>query len=319
MGTIQPPEFRNPLIDELYLKDMRIDPVILKEILSLPREPLIDDLQKVLQDSVDRYDFYYSKPGWDEATQCFPLHALYLLKELQSTKSLTLLLDVLHKDDRFLDYWFSDFITEGMWEIIMVLGKDNPGKLLEFMKDHSVYTYVRSEISVAKAETALHEPGRRGEVIVWYKDLLNFWLSDEAETQREETELKGLVVCNLIDIRATELIPEISRLYDEKLAWPGVAGPLEHVIKDIQKSLDVSKKRKIQTIFEKYHEIITTWASYTGELDDDDDAQDDSMPDNCLRYPSSLKPLKPTVKVGRNDPCPCGSGRKYKKCCINEK
>lgn len=22
-------------------------------------------------------------------------------------------------------------------------------------------------------------------------------------------------------------------------------------------------------------------------------------------------------KVGRNDPCPCGSGRKYKKCCIN--
>jgi preprotein translocase subunit SecA len=28
---------------------------------------------------------------------------------------------------------------------------------------------------------------------------------------------------------------------------------------------------------------------------------------------------KPTVrdedKVGRNDPCPCGSGKKYKKCC----
>ena len=23
----------------------------------------------------------------------------------------------------------------------------------------------------------------------------------------------------------------------------------------------------------------------------------------------------PTAKVGRNDPCPCGSGRKYKKCC----
>ncbi len=23
------------------------------------------------------------------------------------------------------------------------------------------------------------------------------------------------------------------------------------------------------------------------------------------------------VKVGRNDPCPCGSGKKYKKCCLN--
>lgn len=24
-----------------------------------------------------------------------------------------------------------------------------------------------------------------------------------------------------------------------------------------------------------------------------------------------------TIKVGPNDPCPCGSGRKYKKCCMN--
>ncbi len=27
------------------------------------------------------------------------------------------------------------------------------------------------------------------------------------------------------------------------------------------------------------------------------------------------KPVVKTVKVGRNDPCPCGSGKKYKKCC----
>lgn len=26
---------------------------------------------------------------------------------------------------------------------------------------------------------------------------------------------------------------------------------------------------------------------------------------------------KPTIKVGPNDPCPCGSGIKYKKCCLN--
>lgn len=25
--------------------------------------------------------------------------------------------------------------------------------------------------------------------------------------------------------------------------------------------------------------------------------------------------ILPDVKVGRNDPCPCGSGKKYKKCC----
>jgi uncharacterized protein YecA (UPF0149 family) len=25
--------------------------------------------------------------------------------------------------------------------------------------------------------------------------------------------------------------------------------------------------------------------------------------------------VRQTPKVGRNDPCPCGSGKKYKKCC----
>ncbi|RJQ54880.1 MAG: hypothetical protein C4530_16565 [Desulfobacteraceae bacterium] len=24
------------------------------------------------------------------------------------------------------------------------------------------------------------------------------------------------------------------------------------------------------------------------------------------------------AKIGRNDPCPCGSGKKYKRCCLNK-
>ena len=28
-------------------------------------------------------------------------------------------------------------------------------------------------------------------------------------------------------------------------------------------------------------------------------------------------PVRAAVKVGRNDPCPCGSGRKYKHCCLD--
>jgi preprotein translocase subunit SecA len=30
------------------------------------------------------------------------------------------------------------------------------------------------------------------------------------------------------------------------------------------------------------------------------------------------EPLKKKVKVGRNDPCPCGSGKKYKNCCLDK-
>ena len=31
-----------------------------------------------------------------------------------------------------------------------------------------------------------------------------------------------------------------------------------------------------------------------------------------------LEPMQVKKKIGRNDPCYCGSGKKYKKCCINK-
>ena len=41
-------------------------------------------------------------------------------------------------------------------------------------------------------------------------------------------------------------------------------------------------------------------------------------PENIVDLEKLLNPptpLRNPVKVGRNDPCSCGSGRKYKKCC----
>ncbi len=35
--------------------------------------------------------------------------------------------------------------------------------------------------------------------------------------------------------------------------------------------------------------------------------------------PVKQKPAKSAPRIGRNDPCPCGSGKKYKKCCGREK
>lgn len=35
----------------------------------------------------------------------------------------------------------------------------------------------------------------------------------------------------------------------------------------------------------------------------------------CTQLAQELRPPIPTSEVGRNDPCPCGSGRKFKRCC----
>ena len=42
----------------------------------------------------------------------------------------------------------------------------------------------------------------------------------------------------------------------------------------------------------------------------------DLPPRTSLR--SSVQPVRKEHKVGPNDPCPCGSGKKYKKCCMQK-
>jgi hypothetical protein len=39
---------------------------------------------------------------------------------------------------------------------------------------------------------------------------------------------------------------------------------------------------------------------------------------NCKKRNYSTRPKTVIQKVGRNDPCPCGSGKKFKKCCLNK-
>ena len=34
--------------------------------------------------------------------------------------------------------------------------------------------------------------------------------------------------------------------------------------------------------------------------------------------PAEVPEYHASPRVGRNDPCPCGSGKKYKKCCLNK-
>jgi len=63
--------------------------------------------------------------------------------------------------------------------------------------------------------------------------------------------------------------------------------------------------KEVTSIFEE-----NGW-EYTIELEPD-------KPEEITDLERLLNPPKPKIgdkKVGRNEPCPCGSGKKYKKCC----
>jgi preprotein translocase subunit SecA len=56
-------------------------------------------------------------------------------------------------------------------------------------------------------------------------------------------------------------------------------------------------------------------------LDEDEDADEDFDDRIDGRDDDLEEVIRPIMhgdpKVGRNDPCPCGSGKKFKKCCMN--
>ena len=43
--------------------------------------------------------------------------------------------------------------------------------------------------------------------------------------------------------------------------------------------------------------------------------QDVAAEEKLVKNAEKVEPLRGARPLGRNDPCPCGSGKKYKKCC----
>ena len=43
--------------------------------------------------------------------------------------------------------------------------------------------------------------------------------------------------------------------------------------------------------------------------------EDVESEEKLVKDTEKVEPIKADQDIGRNDPCPCGSGKKYKKCC----
>ena len=60
-----------------------------------------------------------------------------------------------------------------------------------------------------------------------------------------------------------------------------------------------------------------------GDEADEDEWDEDWLPGagdvRDVGHPPPIPPIRREgPKIGRNDPCPCGSGKKYKKCCMDK-
>jgi len=307
------PKFIHSQIENLYRYGIRFPQDILTEILQLPRQELISDLELVLQDAVVRYDYFFDLE-WKEENNHFPLHAIFLLMELNATESLDKIFHFLSDDDDIMHFWIGDHITMTIWQCFYKLGFHNTVRLKEFLIKPHANTFSKISVSAALAQMALHNPERKDEIENLYHEVLHYFaeLTDPNITDDIDTDYIALVICDIIDCRFSSLLPEIKELYEKSYVSLGVVGSYESVEESINSTYKYDERRGIFNIFELYQHILDTWYGYN--MENRNNHQNMEFPDDEFQY----TPLRRSPKIGRNESCPCGSGKKYKKCCLNK-
>ncbi len=300
--TEEEPQFNHPEIQNLYEFGLLIPHEKLHEILALPRASLIEDLERVLQDATERYE-YFTGLEWEEETHSFVLHALFLLMELKASESLPQIFSFLEYDDDFLELWIGDHKTDTLWQCFYSLAFTNTALLKEFLLRPGIDTYVKTAVSEALCQIVLHHPERRNEMLAVYSEVLTRFWEATLEDNLIDSDFLGLAIGDIVDCRLFELKPVIKGLFDKGYVALGIGGDYNAVEKEFSEKEKSYHKKKVFTIFDLYDNVLNTWSGYKEDHEE-----------------NSYKPLIPaeavSEKIGRNDPCSCGSGKKYKKCCM---
>ena len=150
--TDQPPVFTHPEIEKLYNSGLDIDHQALRGILALPRETLVRDLETVLQDSIQRFEYYcemFDDFEWEEKRQNFNLHALLLLGELNSESSLPSVLHLLRQGEEFLDYWYGELLNRVAGFALFRIARNDLDTLKQFLREPDNYLHARLSVTEA--------------------------------------------------------------------------------------------------------------------------------------------------------------------------
>ena len=87
------------------------------------------------------------------------------------------------------------------------------------------------------------------------------------------------------------------------------ANPIDEMEKDTQVKLDIDLEKLYYNMVECKAEWLYTLPQWNDIL------PEDKRKELYKKQKNSGTIHNENRKVGRNDPCPCGSGKKYKKCC----
>jgi len=305
------------------------------------REEMIPILLGVLED-VARDPIPYTKER-----RIIHIYAMYLLAQFREPRAYPLLVRIFSAPGELAFDLAGDVVTERLGRILASVSDGDMEGMKSLVENAKANKYVRS--AGMDGLVTLVACGRRSreEVMAYFKSLFHTFPRDLGDEWAS-------LVCACADLYPREVKEEIRQAYEDDLVEPMIVD-WEDVKYELSlgKNVVMERLRRYNKLIENVVDELENWVCFDKDAsevgpdeepfaahpvrfdeptevsdlvddfeddesfdEDDEDAElddgfDPPLPDS--EPPGTFRRAQP--KVGRNDPCPCGSGLKFKKCC----
>ncbi len=230
----------------------------------------------------------------------YVVYAVFLLAEFRVRDAFEPFIKLLELDNERCDWLLGDVITEDMGSLVAsVAAAEDIPRIKSVVENPSLYVFQR--LAALKALLILYSIGLypRADLIAYLDALL---LSNG-----EDSEFISFVAIDCQVIYATEIYGRIRELFAADKIDTGIIGVEDFTgYKSEFNEEDIIakfKQRPQNRIMTDTIRKMEWWACFN---------------EGKNKFASVDKTITP-AKTGRNAPCPCGSGKKYKKCCLLKK
>ena len=271
------------------------------------REAITPELLRVVEAIAANPPEFAQREGY-----MLPVFALYLLAQFREKRAFPAVVKMFSVPGETSYQLVGDTVTEGLKRILASVYGGNPAPLYGLIENEAANEYVRD--AAINAILVLEHTGQmpRAEVVEYFRSLF------QGKLQRIPSFVWNGLVCAVADLPALELLEEVRRAYTDGLVDEDVAD-LEGIERDI--AAPQSWRREGHTLITDAIDEMEGWVCFHHE-----DSGPTKPPEAQVPAPAPPPPapteyvapkpfLRDQPKIGRNDPCPCGSGKKYKKCC----
>ena len=274
------------------------------------KDKAIPQLLNIMKDVRDNYQKYL------DDNYFIHVYATFLLAQFKIKDFFEIIIDIAKLPGKITHELYGDTITEDLGRIIASVYNGNTRLIYDLIENKEVDEYVRWQGINALVVLALQGILKREEVITYLKNLLI------KKAKENDLEVMDGIINGLTDLYPEEAIEEIKWAYKNHLVDETIID-----LDDILMGRGIGKEAYLEDKKSDRHAQLI--GDINGEMgwwycfkenqkkfnQNFSQRLDSTKIDPKPKPSNKATAIVKETKIGRNEPCPCNSGKKYKKCC----